>query len=76
MKLKIRHRAKKRLPERIKQSLAFPSALTEIRSMDFISDILINGRRLRMLNIMDDFTRESLVIGVDTSLPSLRVIKV
>lgn len=39
-------------------------------------DSLVNGRRFRVLNIMDDYNRESLAIEVDTSLPSLRVIRV
>lgn len=41
-----------------------------------MSDSLTDGRRFRLLNILDDFNRESLVIEVDTSLPSLRVIRV
>lgn len=39
-------------------------------------DSLVNGRRFRVLNIMDDYNRESLAIEVDTSLPALRVIRV
>ena len=39
-------------------------------------DTLVNGRRFRVLNIMDDYNRESLAIEVDTSLPALRVIRV
>jgi putative transposase len=34
---------------------------------------MANGRRLRCLTIVDDYTRESLAIAVDTSLPGLRV---
>lgn len=41
-----------------------------------MSDSLVDGRRVRLLNIIDDFNRESLAIEVDTSLPTLRVIKV
>ncbi len=44
--------------------------------MDFVSDSLVDGRRFRLLNIIDDYNRESLWIEVDTSLPSLRVIRV
>ncbi|WP_155518461.1 IS3 family transposase, partial [Ralstonia solanacearum] len=42
-------------------------------SMDFVSDGLAYGRRFRCLNVVDDYTRECLVIEVDTSLPGLRV---
>jgi len=39
-------------------------------------DSLVDGRRFRLLNIIDDFNRESLAIEVDTSLPALRVTRV
>lgn len=76
MKLNIRRRAKKRLPERVKQPLSVPTAPNQVWSIDFMSDSLTDGRRFRLLNIIDDFNRESLAMEVDTSLPSLRVIRV
>lgn len=44
--------------------------------MDFVSDGFVDGRRLRCLNIVDDFTKECLAIEVDTSLPGRRVVSV
>ena len=44
--------------------------------MDFVSDGFVDGRRLRCLNIVDDFTRECLAIEVDTSLPGKRAFSV
>lgn len=44
--------------------------------MDFISDSLANGRQFRALTIVDDLTRESPAIEVDSSLPAERVIEV
>ncbi len=76
MKLNIRRRAKKRVPERVKQPLVAPPAPNQIWSIDFMQDTLVDGRKFRLLNIIDDFNRESLAIEVDTSLPSLRVIRV
>ncbi len=38
-----------------------PKAVNERWSMDFIADQLANGRRFRVLNVVDDFSRE--VIG-------------
>lgn len=76
LKLNIRRRIKRRLPQRIKQPLVVPDALNQGWSMDFMSDSLVDGRRFRLLNIIDDYNRESLWIEVDTSLPSLRVIRV
>jgi len=44
--------------------------------MDFACDGFVDGRRLRCLNIVDDFTRECLAIEVDTSLLARRVVSV
>jgi putative transposase len=42
--------------------------------MDFVSDGLVDGRRIRCLNIVDDCTRECVVIEVDTSITSQLVL--
>ena len=76
MNLNVRRRAKKRLPGRVKQPLSVPTAPNQMWSLDFMSDALVDGRKFRLLNVIDDFNRESLAIEVDTSLPSLRVIRV
>ncbi|GAH72896.1 unnamed protein product, partial [marine sediment metagenome] len=34
-------------------------------SMDFMSDELYNGQRIKLLTLVDNFTRESLAIEVD-----------
>lgn len=73
MKLHIRRRAKRRLPARIKLPLSIPTAPGQCWSLDFMSDALSDGRKFRVLNIIDDYNRESLKIEVDTSLPALRV---
>jgi len=44
-------------------------------SLDFVHDVLANGRRIRMLTVVDDFSRESIKIAVDTSLNGQRVCK-
>jgi len=76
MKLNIRRKAKRRLPERVKMPLSVPSAPNQMWSLDFMSDSLTDGRKFRLLNVIDDFNRESLAIEVDTSLPALRVVRV
>lgn len=45
-------------------------------SIDFASDVTASGRRLRVLSVIDSFTRQSLSLEVDTSFPSRRVTRV
>lgn len=42
-------------------------------SLDFVSDTLTDGRRLRILTVVDDFTRECVALVADTSLSGIRV---
>lgn len=50
---------------------------TERQLVDgYVSDGFVDGRRLRCLSIVDDFTKKCLAIEVDTSLPGKRVISV
>lgn len=44
-------------------------------SLDFVSDTLASGRRIRLLTVEDTCTREALTIAVDTSLPAARVVR-
>jgi putative transposase len=44
-------------------------------SMDFVHDALSDGRRFRILAVVDDYTRENLCLVADTSLPGGRVIR-
>jgi len=75
LKLNVRRKAKRRLPQRFKQPLLVPPAINQGWSMDFMCDSLVDGRRFRLLNIIDNYNRESLAIEIDTSLPALRVIR-
>ena len=75
MKLNIRRRAKKRLPARVKQALFQPERINQVWSLDFMSDSLWNGKRYRLLNVIDDYNREVLAVEADTSLHALRVIR-
>jgi len=45
-----------------------PGCANDSWSMDFVSDSLFDGRRLRALTIVDNFTRESLAIAVDQGI--------
>lgn len=74
MRLNLRHKGKKRLPDRIKQPLLTIDAPNIQWSMDFMNDTLYSGKRYRALNVIDEFNREFLDIELDTSLPAQRVI--
>ncbi|MFZ0432031.1 MAG: IS3 family transposase [Candidatus Acidiferrales bacterium] len=51
-------------------------AANECWSMDFVSDALYNGRRLRALTIVDNYTRECLAIEVDQGIGGEKVAEV
>ena len=74
--LKVRRRPRKRLGKGRGMPLLIPDSPNARWSMDFVSDSLYCGRRFRMLNVLNDFTRECLAIETASSLPSLRVTRV
>jgi putative transposase len=74
--LAVRRRKRKRIGLVERKPLPKPIAANLSWSMDFVSDGLANGRRLRCLNIVDDCTRECLAIEVDTSITGTRVKRV
>lgn len=76
MNLNIRRKVKRRIPARVKEPLTLPDSLNGSWSMDFMSDSLVTGRKIRVLNVIDDFNREALCIDVQTSMPSVYVIRV
>ena len=75
LNMNLRRKHKKRLPSRIKEPLVLPIGPNITWSMDFMHDTLLNGRKFRTLNIIDDFNREALLITIDTSISSQRVIR-
>jgi putative transposase len=66
-------RKKQRIAQANRRPRVVPADANEQWSMDFMSDVLSNGRQLRAFNIVDDATREFLAIEVDTSLSGIRV---
>jgi len=45
-------------------------------ALDFVHDVVASGRSIRVLNVIDAYTRESLAMEVDTSFAGLRVTRV
>jgi len=76
MKLCRRRKHKRRIPFRIKESLQKQFAANQSYSMDFMSDALVSGRKLRILKIMDDCTRESLAVWCDYSITGEKVTEI
>jgi len=76
LKLNIRRKHKRRLPNREKLPLERPTSVNQKWSMDFMSDALTDGRKFRTFNLIDDFNREVLAVEADTSLPAKRVVRV
>jgi putative transposase len=74
--LTVRRRKRKRIGRVERHPLPKPVAANISWSMDFVSDGLVDGRRLRCLTIVDDCTRECLAIEVDTWITGKRVVAV
>ncbi len=75
-RLWVRKRGRKQRIAVPRMPMRAPTGVNEVWSMDFVSDALATGRRFRILNIADDFTREAPAIEVDTSLGGVRVTRV
>lgn len=72
--IKLRKRTKIRSIVRV--PIAPPRHVNERWSMDFVSDQLApTGRRFRTLTVVDEFTRESLALYVDFSIPGATVVR-
>src|SRR3546814_15530913 len=63
----------RRPPRSTRTDTLFPYTTLFRSSLDFVSDTLIIGRRIRILAVVDDFTRECLALVADTSLSGARV---
>ena len=53
--------------------MTIPQGSNQRWSLDFMSDSLSCGQRIRIINVIDDFSRECLAAIVDTSLSGIRV---
>ena len=53
--------------------MALPQGPNQRWSLDYVYDATADGRRFRILAVVDDFTRECLCLAADTSLSGVRV---
>ncbi len=75
MGLNIPKRTKKRIPQREPVPLQAAAWINEGWALDFMHDVLYDGRRFRTLNIIDEANREALAIEVGASMPGNRGLK-
>lgn len=74
--LQLPKRRRKRIRSAKRIPLAPATRLNERWSMDFMHDMLADGRRFRALTVMDEFSRECLAVDVAVSIPGNRVTRV
>jgi putative transposase len=71
--LRLPRKRPRRGPRPRAQKLEAAQGINERWSIDFVSDALATGRRFRCLTIVDDGTRQSPAIIVDSSISGVRV---
>jgi putative transposase len=72
-RLQVRRRGGRKRSLGMRAPLVLPERPNARWSLDFASDVLADGRRFRMLCVIDDFTRECLTVVADTSLSGARL---
>lgn len=74
--LSLRLKKRKKRQSHLRIMLDRPERINQHWSMDFVSDNLFNGRRFRVLTVVDNFSRECPVMEADHSLTGQRVARV
>jgi putative transposase len=71
--LKVRRRGGRKRALGTRAPMAIPQGPNQRWSLDFVSDSFVDGRRFRILAVVDDYSRECLTLTADTSLSGARV---
>lgn len=74
-KLQVRKRGGRKRALGTRRPMLLPSGINERWSLDFVSDAFTDGRKFRVLAVIDDYTRECLALIADTSLSGVRVVR-
>ena len=72
-RLQVRRRGGRKRALGTRAPMTLPQGPNQRWSLDFAADTLTDGRRFRILVVLDDFTREGLCLLADTSLSGKRV---
>src|SRR5580765_6094336 len=70
---RVRRRGGRKRAIGTRRPMVTPLAADQRWSLDFVSDQLTDGRRFRILAVVDDCTRECLALVADTSISGRRV---
>ena len=71
LRLNLPHRTTRRVPQRVRQPLQAPSVLNRTWALDFMGETLYDGRRVRLLTVIDEGNREGLEIAMGLSVPAI-----
>ena len=74
-RLTVRRRGGRKRAMGTRQPLGLPLVANQRWSLDFVSDQMTDGRRFRILTVIDNCTRECLALVADTSLSGARVVR-
>jgi putative transposase len=74
-RLQVRRRGGRKRALGTRAPMVLPQGENQRWSMDFVADTLTDGRRFRILAVVDDFTHECLCVVADTSLSGARVVR-
>jgi len=69
----VRTKQRRKIARRQRVSLGTAAHPDHCWSMDFVSDKLADGRSLRILTVIDQFTRECIALEVDRSMTGMKV---
>ena len=74
--LSLRIKRRKKMASTLRVEVPRPDYPNHIWSMDFMKDALSDGRKLKVLPIVDEYTKKSFRIEVDTSITGARVVRI
>jgi len=72
----LRIRRRKKLSSLLRTKIPKPNHPHHIWSMDFVRDSLADGRTIKILSVLDEYTRKCFWMEIDTSINGVRVVRI